>query len=55
MMCKKELRTVNIASPDQKEAIKQTELQMMLESRHIVCSPGCGMTNHCVCMRFLAY
>ena len=53
MMCKKELRTVNIASPDQKEAIKQSELQMMLESRHIVCSPGCGMTNHCVCMRFL--
>ena len=31
MMCKKELKTVNIASPDQKEAIKQAELQMMLE------------------------
>ena len=31
MMCKKELKTVNIASPDQKEAIKQAELQMMLD------------------------
>ena len=29
MMCKKELKTVNIASPNQKEAIKRAELQMM--------------------------
>ena len=47
MMCKKELRTVNIASPDQ---IKQSSSR---SCGHIVCSPGCGMTNHCVCMRFL--
>ena len=32
MMCKKELRTVNIASPDQKEAIKQSELRAVCMS-----------------------